>query len=132
MTAVLPATRDEEVSWPRAICDPLTVYVEVPSSWGCEAELTVSSGVAPPTGVYAALCRGSHGVTVAAFEVFPKTHGGSIDSYRRAIARVADDSTLGGVVGFTLFGWIRPRGTHLSDDDVWAAQKLYQSLAQLK
>jgi len=130
MTAVLPRTSDQDFSWHSAIYDPLTVYFEMPACRGCEAELTVSSGVAPPSGVYAAICRGSHGVKPAALEVFPKTPDGSGDSFRRAIARFLEDSTLGGVVGFTLFGWIRPRGAPLSDDDAEAARRLSHALAR--
>ena len=132
MTAVLPATTCQDSFWPTAIYDPLTVYLEVPASRGCEAELAVSPGVAPPAGVYAALCRGSHGVRAAAFEVFPKTPSETSDSSRRAIARFHEDVALGGVVGFTLFGWIRPRGAHLSDDDAEAARRLCHALAGLK
>src|ERR1700722_15414235 len=130
MTTVLSLSNDQEALLRAAICDPLTVYVEIPGSRGREAELAVSSGVAPPAGVYAALCRGSGDAKVAAFEVFPTPPFGGRGLCRRAIARFLDDSSPSGVVGFTLIGWIRPRGAHLSNDDVGAARRLCHALAR--
>jgi hypothetical protein len=117
-------------AWPSPIFDPLTVYLENLQWNGNDSEFTLSAGVAPPAGVYAALCRGTSKTNLAVVKVFPFAESGPMPSRKRVNALLLGEAITSQICGFTLFGWIRIVDHHHGNmDDREEVLNLYNSIS---
>ena len=128
MVDVLSKRGGRDSVWLSAIVDPLTIYFEALPWHGNQVESVVSAGVAPPAGVYAALCRETHETKLAVITIGSRNEDGYDRPYRKVIAHLLEGAASTGILGFTLFGWIRPWGVPDDVTDAEDTRKLYDAI----